>query len=64
MPKVPEYNHRPLKIIYNPKNSSAKASMKQKNFILTLCERRKIEVPDINRMTSGEAAQFISNLVD
>lgn len=64
MPEVPQYNHKPLKTIYNPIDTRKPASMKQKNYIAILCERRKLPAPDFKRMTSGEAAQIISNMVN
>lgn len=64
MPKVPDYNLKPLKTIYNPVDPSAPASMKQKNFILTLCERRKINKPDLSHITKGQAADLISTIIN
>lgn len=64
MPKVPEFNKKPLNITYNPTKPNEPATLKQKNYILTLCERRKIDKPDLTKMTIGEAAQFISNMVN
>lgn len=64
MPKVPEYNNKPLKTVHSPQHPTAPASLKQKNFILTLCERRKIVAPNMENLTSGQAAQFISNLIN
>jgi hypothetical protein len=62
MPKVPEYNHKPVRSIYNPIDPDAPASMKQKNFITTLCERRKITI-DIIGLTKAKAAQIISEML-
>lgn len=62
MPKVPVYNNKPLKSIYYPKDSRAEASLKQKNYIAILCERRKIPIPYMKHMKSGEAAILISKL--
>ena len=67
MPKVPEYNHKPIKTIYTPANPDELASMKQKNLIFTLCERRKKDPPvklRINKLKAGEAAQIISAMLN
>lgn len=64
MPRVPEYNHKPIKSIYNPTNAGKEASYKQRNLILVLCERRKIKPPDLTKLTMGEAAQLISNMLN
>lgn len=52
MPKVPEYNLKPLKPIYNPRNPYKPVSYKQKNLIITMCEQRGIKVPNLNRRLS------------
>lgn len=65
MPKVPEWNLPPLKSIYNPKDGGVGlASMKQKNLIITLCERRKLTKPDFTKLTKGQAAQLISSMLN
>lgn len=64
MPTVPEFNKQPLKIIYNPANVDAPVSMKQKNYIITLHQRRKLPQPDLSNMTMGEAAQLISRMLN
>lgn len=64
MPKVPKYNHKPLKIIYSPGNNKEPASLKQKSLITTLFERRKVTPPSMKGITKGEAATIISNILD
>lgn len=61
MPEVPQYNHKPLRTIYNASEGSI--SLKQKNLIITLCERRKISIPDFKTMTRQQAAEMISNML-
>jgi len=60
VPKVPQYNHKPIKSIYKPKNGHLPASMKQKNLIITLCERRKIKPPVVSTMSGNDAAELIN----
>lgn len=64
MPQVPQFNNKQVKTIYNPSNINAPASMNQKNYIITLCDRRKIPHPDLKGMTTGQAAQMISSMVN
>lgn len=64
MPKVPEYNLTKLKTIYTPRDVYEPASLKQCNLVLILCERHKIKLPDIGDMTKGQAALFISSILD
>lgn len=67
MPKVPEFNHKPLKSIYVPRDIDELASLKQKNLIITLCERRKLEVPvklRVSQLKKGDAAQIISAMLN
>lgn len=64
MPKVPEFNKKPLRLNYHLNNPEQMASYKQKNYIATLCERRKIPTPDMKGMTKEEAAHLISSMVD
>lgn len=65
MPKVPEFNIPPLKPIYNPADGGVgAATMKQKNLIITLCERRKITRPDMTNLTQGQASQLISAMLN
>ena len=64
MPKVPRYNHKPLKSIYNPTSPGALATMKQKNLIMTLCERKKLPLPNMKTLTMGEASSMISNMMN
>lgn len=61
MPNVPQYNSKPLKTLYNA--SPGLVSMKQKNLILTLCEQRKLPIPDFMIMSKQEASQLISNMM-
>lgn len=65
MPKVPDYSNvnRTLKIIYNPKDQHETASIKQKNLLLTLYERHKLPTPNLSKMTKGEAAALINNIL-
>lgn len=64
MPKVPEINHKPVKSLFNAFNPDEPASMKQKNYILILCERRKIPIPYMKHLKKGEAAQMISEMTN
>jgi hypothetical protein len=64
MPKVPQYNSQPVQSIYNPTNPNDKASVKQKSLLLTLCERRKIQPPELSTLTMGQASQIISDMLD
>ncbi len=64
MPKVSPLNLKPLKTIYNPLDVHAPASMKQKNLILILCERRKVPPPQLDKMEKGQAAEIISAMLN
>lgn len=64
MPKIPEYNHKPLKPIYNSTNPNEPASLKQKSLLDTLYRRRKIDIPDMSKLTKGKAAELISSMLD
>jgi hypothetical protein len=61
MPKVPDYNNKPLKPTFRV-NASDKATMKQKHYIMTLCERRKLPVPDLKTLTKLEAQTMLQNM--
>lgn len=64
MPEVPNYHLKPLKSIYVPKDPTVPASLKQKSLIITMCEKRKINIPDLKDMKMGEAAKIIDLLLD
>lgn len=64
MPKVPDYHMKPLKSIFPPRDKNAPAGYKQKNLIITMCERRKINVPDLEDLTMGDAADMIAAMLD
>lgn len=64
MPKVPQYNHKPLKSLYYPNNPDEPASFRQKDLIIVLYQRRKLPVPDVKQITKGEATKLIDNLLN
>ena len=61
MPKVPVWNNKPLSPIY--KSLDGAATYKQKNLILTLCERHKIKPIDVSKMSKQQASQIIDNIL-
>lgn len=64
MPKVPQINNKPLKSIYVPRDVNERATVKQKNLLITLHERRKLKAPDLKNMTKGEATVIISSMLN
>lgn len=62
MPKVPEYNNKQIHRIYTA--SEEPISLKQKNLIAVLHERRKLPKPDFTGMTKKTASERISALMD
>jgi hypothetical protein len=64
MPTVPEYKfNRQLKQLYLPADAGAPATLKQRSLILTLHERRKLQPPDLSKLTKGQAAVLISRML-
>ena len=64
MPSVPQIPNKPIKSLYNPKDSADKVSMKQQTYIMTLCSRRKIPLPNFDIMSKVQAANYISSLTN
>lgn len=64
MPAVPQFNHKPIKPLFNPTDLKAPASLKQRSLIDTLCRRRKLEPPDMTKLTKGQAAELISRMLE
>jgi len=56
-------NLKPIQSLYKINDEKAYASMKQKNFIITLCERRGIKAPEMKDMTKVEAQRLIDNML-
>lgn len=63
MTKVPDYHNKPFKPIYAV-GQDGPASLKQKNLIITLHERRRLPIPDLGSILKTEAAVMISNMLN
>lgn len=61
MPKVPDYNLKPLRSLYSP--GPGKATLKQKELIMRLCAERKISTPKLN-MSAEQASIMIDKMIN
>jgi hypothetical protein len=62
--KIPEYDKKPLKKIFTYNHGDTEASMKQKNYILTLCEQRNLPKPDLDGLRMDDASVMIDNFLN